>query len=650
MSFGSGASVCNNASSTTATPGVAIKISNGNNIPNNNFAVVFIATDNFNNVNGQTNEHLALSLGTNPCIKIREVSNARTGVQNGVTISAWLFVNNTGAVVSTPDVMATFANAVPVQPCVGWRFTRDSTKGIGIAGSFVDAFDNNQAPSAITVDGQVAGREHLFIRVTGGEATTSQGNYADASNSSLGSNSQYIAPWDAEHASSIRADYKIATAQTNTFAPTGNNVDWASMGFALYESDWIKEVPVNTNLLDDFNRADAAPMPATALWSAKTVDTNAATTLSLNGSMVASPTGATSNYTLTNYGPDVDIQFDMGVGLTSNNFAIYWNIAGAGTANFTCYQLYIGSSQWTLSRKPAGTAEVSIATANQSQATGDSIWIQQRGTTIRVWKKAAGTTVWVLVMTGTDGNITNGGPIAIYATGFIPTGKIDNLRGGTVVDNRLALPVAYLQDDFNRADGYVSGSAGYWTGKVQNGTGQTGLYVYSNTLGWNSTYPSDAENQTGMGGHVDLYLEIAAAPGASGRLALDFALINTQTTAVAGVRVNIDATGTWSVGERTGGSTNILSSVSRAFPAVGDAVLIISRDNKVSVYHRVGTLGPWTKVFDNVVCPTYLPLSGSGSERGSFGMVISSTTLRVDNFRANNYYGTNLPPKSRVLI
>jgi len=155
-----------------------------NNIAAGTWLVACLGTDNVGLVNGDTDDHLALSIVGTPLIKLKEYTNTNGVVKTGATISMWLVQAPAGGFpASFNAIVVTTRAPVDAFALTCGRCTAPNLAFRGLAGDYVGAATAG-APWNVTM-GPSGGptSQHLAIRADAIETDV------------LGSNTPTPSPW-----------------------------------------------------------------------------------------------------------------------------------------------------------------------------------------------------------------------------------------------------------------------------------------------------------------------------------------------------------------------------------------------------------------------------------------------------------------------
>lgn len=127
-------------------------------------AVVVLALDNADLVDGETSLVTGVTIGSKAFTKAKEYTNAESGAATGATCSIWYAVNDTGATIPLgTTVSITLASSVTAKVITAQQFTYDTSKTIVVAGSATGE-SSAGGPSSLTVSGLSASDQVLGIR------------------------------------------------------------------------------------------------------------------------------------------------------------------------------------------------------------------------------------------------------------------------------------------------------------------------------------------------------------------------------------------------------------------------------------------------------------------------------------------------------
>jgi len=608
----------------------------GNTISKDQLVLAVLGSDNIGSgPPGLTNEHLALAIGAFPMTKLREYSNGGGGPGNGSTVSIWALVAS-AQISSSTTVSATFDGAVRSKAWTMWRFSIDGYADVIGA---IDIADTNRDLSPLTIDTQVVSREHLFFRGMAGEsalgAFTAGGSMTamDTYGTSGSQPGQDI---------QVRGEFQIATQPSLNTTPSVEVADWASTGIAIYERFYS---PLNTTLLDDFNRADGQ-LVAGALWSGYSFRGAGATNLGVTSNQLAKKLNtlqADDCFTVPTYGPDIDLQFDVPVVPTSGNSIMpIMGIINTQTSVASGVIVYIDAGIVRIGTRVDPNSTQTFVNSTQTVASGDSVWIAIRGKRIDVYLKRSGSPNWIKIVSW-DNEVSGvallprQGRIAMLVDYTVNLVRVDNLSGGTVGDSSWpgngVDPSPVSIDDFNRANGAVMGS-GPWTGTVIRSGAASDLGITSNQLVRQTTATfADLLSTYVIGPDVDLSFDIVSMPNSGLRLRFIWGIINQQTATASGFAASISAVA-------DGAKVNLATmddaasyttwAISANPVAAGDRLWIKMRGTGIFVYKKVGGTGNWQYVidWDSKAQSVILPRAGR------FGVFVDTGAI-IDNLRGS---------------
>ena len=196
-------------------------------------------------------------------------------------------------------------------------------------------------------------------------------------------------------------------------------------------------LPDNETMIDDFNRADASvdAGAGATLWNAVNhrdgvATSNARVIGNQYGLLINDNTGIYSKFFMA---ADFDLTFD-----TPQVFPVpiefCFCLQEVPGSTWDGYMIeFSNTGQWTLYRVTNDFADYALVqqVTGLTHANGDSWWIRVRGSSIKVYQKAAAG-VYTLRIDTTDATYTGlTGPIS-FAT-YNTLGRIDNIRGGPVL-------------------------------------------------------------------------------------------------------------------------------------------------------------------------------------------------------------------------
>lgn len=192
--------------------------------------------------------------------------------------------------------------------------------------------------------------------------------------------------------------------------------------------DGVPTFPANTNIIDNFNRADGGVENAGAQWSADSINAADGQPLTIASNLVMA-SSQLAGITSGSYGPNVDAQVDI-VTAGTNDMAIFARIQGGGTSDWSAYWVIVlDDGTWTLRKRVGGTAStVGTSVASTALQAGQKLGFRVNGSTVSAYRFASGT--WTLVVTGTDTDITLAGKLGLEFDNNDWRG--DNFAGGNV--------------------------------------------------------------------------------------------------------------------------------------------------------------------------------------------------------------------------
>lgn len=202
-------------------------------VSRNEFLVLIVATENADASEGNTNLHASVSGGNGIWTKLYEWQNGQSGSNQGVAVSAWLFVA-TGSNPSGVTVKVDLATALVDKVMTAWCFSKGAGTTIEI--------DPSAAPVGTSVDGATSvglaafsglpAAERLFIRGVGREANTT-GNLSASSGFSLFTSSRSR---NDPSAINVAGEFAIQSGAGAESSPTSTvSADMAALFIALIE-------------------------------------------------------------------------------------------------------------------------------------------------------------------------------------------------------------------------------------------------------------------------------------------------------------------------------------------------------------------------------------------------------------------------------
>ena len=395
--------------------------------------IIILAADNLGSVTGPTNEHIALTVNSNRATKIREVSNANGGPGNGATVSIWSYVYHALSPQGSA-IQATFSAPVTAKAITSYSFQKAATTEFDII-AMQEAFEVNSNGNTMIVDTGVSGRWHAFIRGMAGDTggTTFDTVYPVSgmpnSQTSGGAGDSNIA---------ARGLYRVEQVPSRELDPNLDTADWASIGFAMLERTPPPggDLPLNNDLLDDFNRANGV-ITAGAMWSGNNIARTGTTALGINSNQLGNLFGDV--YSTQNYGSDLDLYIDV-VNITGLDFSFVYCIGSPNSSSATGYRANYTASNgwqfWTFS----GLSATGFGSGSTTPvvAAGDKIWLRKRHETHTMYHLKSGSSVWTKVISADQWYYaTRVAPIGLEVRGSVQ--RLDNLRGGTIPKHRVSI-------------------------------------------------------------------------------------------------------------------------------------------------------------------------------------------------------------------
>jgi len=205
----------------------------------------------------------------------------------------------------------------------------------------------------------------------------------------------------------------LVTVITKPVAPTTNIAATSTVSGTLRET----QVPA-TSILDSFNRADGAL--SGGIWS------GAPNLVVSSNQVTAKPaTGGDHAFTTSNYGPDCEAYCTISTGL---DLTYLWVREIAGFSGYQCH--WTSAGQVFLSRYDAAAETTLAGSALGVVATGDTVLLRARGSSIEAWVKKSGASVFNMVLSVTDATYTAAARIGFSV--FATTYSVDNFGGGTI--------------------------------------------------------------------------------------------------------------------------------------------------------------------------------------------------------------------------
>ena len=199
--------------------------------------------------------------------------------------------------------------------------------------------------------------------------------------------------------------------------------------------------PLNTTLLDDFNRADGNIIAGGA-WAAGGLRDATASNLGITSNGLVRKNAGAWDQALgaATLGPDLDLQLDcVAPPLTgTSGMRIYFAMQNVQNAAMTGWGInldYVGGTPtWRIFRQLSSTSyEVMATIVRPMPAAGDQVWASVRDSQIAFYHKPSGGS-WTLIIKYNDftGSVAKTGRYGVEVGGGTNSQKWDNLRGGTV--------------------------------------------------------------------------------------------------------------------------------------------------------------------------------------------------------------------------
>ena len=287
----SGGTAAHSTSSSTWTPALA------SNLAANDWLVVFFVTDNLGTTDGNNNEHLGITGEGLTWTKLGEYTNGNGAAAAGVTISAWLVRNTSGATIGTVDPSLTLSGAVVDKCCLAHKFAAGPDLALVASTLTPNATDASANYGSVTISG-LSSAERLYFRALGKEANAIAELTPTSTFTALGT----VRSRNNVDAVLARGEFKIATSTGETSNPTQSTVgDTVGLFFALSEGAGVGPgVAVETDqglALTALHRAppglsleaDAALAPAAAVAAPPGIAVSVEYALALVGFLRASP-------------------------------------------------------------------------------------------------------------------------------------------------------------------------------------------------------------------------------------------------------------------------------------------------------------------------------------------------------------------------
>lgn len=192
--------------------------------------------------------------------------------------------------------------------------------------------------------------------------------------------------------------------------------------------------PVNTTILDNFNRANSNG-PGSTNWSL--AHSFAGTVLFNISSNQAAPNSAdyvVGYWNPATYGPDCEVYATMNVVQTIANDGPYLcaRLQQVGTGTLDGYALAVESSGtlWKIMRITNGVFTTLGAAVNGGIAAGNKFGLEIIGSTLNAYRYNG--TAWSLVLSRTDTTYPNAGYFGLYLGADQQTTRLDDFGGGVI--------------------------------------------------------------------------------------------------------------------------------------------------------------------------------------------------------------------------
>ena len=185
-----------------------------------------------------------------------------------------------------------------------------------------------------------------------------------------------------------------------------------------------------TSVLDDFNRADSSTLGAN--YAADPYNFGHSSCQILSNQVAKNVTDGSNYWSAATFGPDSESYIDLPT-LPTVETVLGVRLLSPATTGVDGYLLLesIGSPDgWSIFRVDNGGLTQLGATVSQDISAGDSIGLEVIGSTLKGYRKNAGT--WAEIISRTDSTYTSAGNIS--STYCVDASiRADNFGGGTVV-------------------------------------------------------------------------------------------------------------------------------------------------------------------------------------------------------------------------
>ena len=249
---------------------------------------------------------------------------------------------------------------------------------------------------------------------------------------SAGANCAPISGASAANYTLVAADVGSRVDVVVTAANSGGSTAASSTATAVVTS---APGPV-TSLLDDFNRADNGGPPGASWSHLPTLSTTASNNLFVTSQAIAGPSGGNADYwNVQQFGPNSEAWITVVAKPTVNLDPVYLGLRfqSPTVANASGYQAgFLNENttpdQYRIYRRTKGKPAVLASVTGPKLNAGDQLLFRAIGTTLELWRGAAGS--WTRILTATDSTFKSGGYLALAARNS--SVRLDNFGGGTL--------------------------------------------------------------------------------------------------------------------------------------------------------------------------------------------------------------------------
>lgn len=175
---------------------------------------------------------------SNTWTKLREFTNGQGSAAAGVTTSAWR--SRLTATLTTSDtVTVTYANTITAKALRIFAFSSTNALQIAAGGATQNATDGANGVGSLTIS-SLPSKEYLFVRLAGKESSVNTEWTPTTNFTVMGFNRSGTGGGTSTLATTLRGEYHIVTATTETSNPTWTGAtDAASVFLALEESSAV---------------------------------------------------------------------------------------------------------------------------------------------------------------------------------------------------------------------------------------------------------------------------------------------------------------------------------------------------------------------------------------------------------------------------